>query len=937
MKLKVLLLVLALVGGVCEAKDIYLLFGQSNMAGRGSLDSLSPRIPTDRVEKLDKSDKWVEAVEPLHYDKPSAGAGLGATFARILADRDRGVTIGLVPCAVGGSALDEWMPGAPLYTEAMRRAKIAQKDGEIKAILWHQGESDADRAEKEFTYNTRLAKMVSSIRKELGLDERKVPFIYGAIGEFAGSPYLRGNMSFNAVQRHAVELIPNSAFVEAADLVSLYDHIHFDAASVHTLGERYARAYLKLAKGEELRLKNVFSDHMLFQREKPIVVSGWAEKGKKVTVAVRTTSGLQQEGTTSGLQQGEGVADERGEWKVTLPAMKAGGPYVFTITDGKSTLTLEDVLIGELWICSGQSNMEMPIWSDNEFYRYPDGEKVAAAANDPLLRLFKVEREWHPQGPAEDVMRSAGWLRADNPGAVKPFSATGYFFGKELRKRLGDVPVGLVGAYFGASPIRAWIPLEKLRAEGFADFVKETECARDFRPFNQDGSSFLPKVIRERYDMMAKWFERVDAASGEEGAKLRAEAMKVDYDDSGWNWKSNSLAIPGPSVVWYRWHLKDLPSADEVKALAFHAAHISDTDMAWFDGEKIGETDQGERFHWLAKRIYPIKGGKGDHVLTLRVFDHYYDGGITAPVIYWQGGKIDLAKLPFCTKKEIEISRQTGIRPISAWGEGDIYKHCDPVWNFRLGSTLFNQMAAPFRDFPFTGIIWYQGCAETDSLWGDYDRMQRALVTSWREWFGNPDMAFICTQLAGFEVHHPAKPYTAEEIAAFKPRENGYVFIRPEQEKIRSMKGCECATAVDIGDPGDIHPKNKPEVGRRLEKCAENLCYGGKNAVQGPKPVKAERKGAAVEVTFDSDLRIKDGAFGTQEFTLAGKDGKRFWAKAEKIGPRTVRVVAEAAADGKPQVAEPVRVDYGWVPYSPKLSIFNTEDFPAAPFKLEVR
>ena len=227
------------------AKDVYLLVGQSNMAGRGHLSDAAP-ISAERIEKLDKSGKWVAATEPLHYDKPSAGAGLGMSFARIVADRDRTVKVGLVPCAVGGSSLDAWQPGAHLYVEAMRRAKIAQKDGEIKAILWHQGESDADRGKREASYNARLAKMVAAMREELGLDAKKVPFIFGSIGEFAQAPYYEGNRSLNRVMRRATDLIPNSAWVEGGDLACNGDMIHFNTRSVRTFGQRYAAAYLRL-------------------------------------------------------------------------------------------------------------------------------------------------------------------------------------------------------------------------------------------------------------------------------------------------------------------------------------------------------------------------------------------------------------------------------------------------------------------------------------------------------------------------------------------------------------------------------------------------------------------------------------------------------------------------------------------------------------------
>lgn len=226
-------------------KDIYLLLGQSNMAGRGKLGDEAP-VPCERIEKLDRSDTWVAATEPLHFDKPVAGAGLGMSFARIVADRDRDVMVGLVPCAVGGSPLDKWMPGAPLYAEAVRRAKIAQRGGEIKAILWHQGESDADGGKLEASYVERLAKMVAALRAELGLKAEDVPFILGSLAELEGAPNYEVNRSFNRTVRSVVDRIPNSVRVEGSDLSCNEDKVHFSTRSLRTLGARYAAAYLAL-------------------------------------------------------------------------------------------------------------------------------------------------------------------------------------------------------------------------------------------------------------------------------------------------------------------------------------------------------------------------------------------------------------------------------------------------------------------------------------------------------------------------------------------------------------------------------------------------------------------------------------------------------------------------------------------------------------------
>lgn len=248
-------LVLGSIASVSAAggKDLFLLAGQSNMAGRGLLNA-SNRIDTARIEKLTRAGTWAPAEEPIHYDKSFAGAGLAATFARAVADRAPKAEIGLIPCAVGGSGLNEWMPGAPLYTEAVRRARMAQKDGQIRAILWHQGESDADRGPLEKSYGERLAKMVAALREELALPAGEVPFICGEIGEFPKAPYYAGNHSFNTNLPAAISAIPNARLVKAADLTSKPDLIHFDTPSLRTLGLRYAEAYFS-ARGEKERAR----------------------------------------------------------------------------------------------------------------------------------------------------------------------------------------------------------------------------------------------------------------------------------------------------------------------------------------------------------------------------------------------------------------------------------------------------------------------------------------------------------------------------------------------------------------------------------------------------------------------------------------------------------------------------------------------------------
>lgn len=662
------------------------------------------------------------------------------------------------------------------------------------------------------------------------------------------------------------------------------------------------------ANAAELKLRNVYADHMVFQRGEPIVLVGTGTPDGRVKAKI------------DGTEVAETIG-KNGGWKVELPAMKAGGPYEITICDDAKCLSIKDVMIGELWLCSGQSNMEMPVVG-GRFYSLPDGGEVARAANDPLLRLAVVAKATDCQGPHEEAKTALVWGKADNSKTVAGFSATGYFFGKELRKRLGDVAVGLVGAYWGGTCIEPWIPEKVLRRRGLAAVADSLEKTRSWTP-PKDGATQVPDAVQDAIKTLDAWIAKVEQAGGAEAERARREWMKKDLDDSGWK-VSESLAIPEPAFVWYRWHL----DTAELRNARFEANWISDIDEAWLDGEKIGFTDIRTRNHWSAYRKYPIASLKaGKHVLVIRAQNHMGDGGISSPKIIWDGGMIDLAKEKVLVKTETKPDAKTGPRPSSPWDLGD--PNADPRGSCQVPTTLFNTMIAPLDAFRFRGAIWYQGCSNTGNPqpYADY---QAALVDGWRETFSRPDLAFVCVQLAGFISQRPANRMTDEQIAALEPTENGYVELRAKQEEIRKVDGCECVTAVDIGDHSDIHPRFKPEVGRRLAAAAANLCYGAKEPVRGPKAVKATRKDSAVEIEFDSPVTLKDGKIGPHEFTLAGSDGRRCWAEAKQLAPNTVSVAAAA-------VKEPVKVDYARQPYTATMSLYNASGFPVTPFVLEVK
>ena len=653
------------------------------------------------------------------------------------------------------------------------------------------------------------------------------------------------------------------------------------------------------AHGRELRLRGCYSDHMLFQRDQPIVFAGTGDVGEVVTVEMN--------GATASAR-----ADKKGGWRVELPPMEAGGPHAVTVRGSRKTLRIADVMVGELWFASGQSNMEMPVCG-SRWYCLTNGEAVAAAANDSGLRLLNIPHAVDCDEVHDDILGSPVWYRADAPDGVRPFSATGYYFGLELRRRL-KVPVGIIAADWGGSRIEPWIPETTLKAHDLKKALADLGFARN--PTN--AAERLRECRARSMKELSDWIARVESAEGSFSAVAKAEWMRpgIGTDD----WAPGKLDIDKPAFVWFRWEI-DMPATDDEVSLDMNFA--SDTDEAWFDGRPIGRTGIDVPNYWSAKRHYPVgKVAAGRHLVVIRVENHFLSGGLEKPRLTWDGGTVELFRMTPLVRIETAPNVKTGVRPCCPWevgpGSGMVRG------SYRVPSSIYNGMVAPLDVFRCRGTIWYQGCANAGE-WQFYHDYQKALVDGFRTTFSRPDMAFVCVQLAGFIAQNPEHRLNDAEVAAREPSEDGLVKIRDEQVRIREIPFCDCATAFDIGDHSDIHPKNKREVGRRLAGLAEALCYGGKEKARGPQVVKAERKDAAVEVTFDEPLVVDPSAMGTA-FALAGTDGYRVWAAAKLVSPTVVRV--ESA-----KVVDPVLVDYCHAPFVFKGAVFNRDGYPLLPFR----
>ena len=663
-------------------------------------------------------------------------------------------------------------------------------------------------------------------------------------------------------------------------------------------------AFAVAAFGREFQLRNVYSDHMLFQRDQPVVFAGYANPGEAVEVKMNGASA-------------KATADAKGDWRVELGPMKAGGPYDVAVCGAKACLQLKDVLVGELWMASGQSNMEMPVVG-SKWYSLTNGHEVASAANDPELRYFGVPKGVDCDNPHAEVQGRPGWSRGDNTNAVRHFSATAYFFGYELRRRL-KVPVGIIASAWGGSRIEPWISEKVLTAHNLEKALSDLEKARN--PEREPESVGIWRA--RQICRLADWVAAIEKTEGSLTKDAMANWMKKDLDER--DWKVGKTTIDNPAIVWMRWQV-ELPA--DVEDLAFDMDFASDVDRAWFDGRQVGETGIDVPNYWSAKRHYRIgKAAAGRHVIAVRVQNHFGDGGVQGPRLVWGDRTLALDKVAPRVRTEAKPDAKTGPRPCCPWEGG-------PGTGMRRGSnivptSLYNPMIAPFDVFRCRGTIWYQGCSNAGE-WQLYHDYQKALAESFRATFARPDMAFLCVQLAGYIQQSPERRLNDAEVAARPPSEQGFVMMRDEQARIREVPNCDCATAFDIGDHSDIHPKNKKEVGRRLAGLAEMICYGGKEKARGPQATKVLPKGGAVEVVFDEPIVLRGGKIGPREFALADEAGKLVWAEARLVAPNRVRIEST-------EVKAPVRVDYCRAPFVFGSSLCNRDGYPALPFKLSVK
>jgi sialate O-acetylesterase len=636
-----------------------------------------------------------------------------------------------------------------------------------------------------------------------------------------------------------------------------------------------------------VRLPTLIGDHMVLQRDMSLRLWGWAGPGEKIRIAFH--------GTRLSAR-----ADKSGRWSVAAGPFPGGGPFDMTI-EGHNRLMIHDILLGDVWLASGQSNMDFPLDPGNEWRGgVPNAAREIANANYPKMRLFIADKAV-ADTPQLDV-ESRGW-HAVTPQSVGDFSAVAYFFGREIYQRY-EVPIGLIKSVWGGTLAEAWMSQAAL--EAFPEF--------------DSGISSLPGTIRSQTDYqrylnrLTTWYREhgVQDRGMQDGRPVWADPK---LDTSSWP----TLTLPRPDdawgkdwkgfggVVWFRRRLI-VPPEHAGKAMVLHLDYLAQDDVTYFNGEKVGETKGSghQRAYWISGEA--VRAGENTLVIRLSgegahdqsgvgIFDSHIRAeidGVTLPLTgVWsaQPGP-DLSDFP---------------EPDAAAASARILPN--------IPTALFNGMIHPLVPFKIKGVIWYQGEANAlENRSVQYRRLFPALIEDWRRQWGYP-VPFLFVQLAGFGSDSD------------EPREYSWPELREAQAMALSLPRTGMATAVDVGEEGDIHPRNKQEVGHRLALAAEGVVYGENIVFSGPTFRSMQIEGSRIRVQFSalrSGLMIKDRYGYVRGFDLAGSDGKFHRAQAALDG-NTIVVSSEAVKD-------PKAVRYDWM-NTPDGNIYNREGLPAPPFR----
>lgn len=627
-----------------------------------------------------------------------------------------------------------------------------------------------------------------------------------------------------------------------------------------------------MVAGAKVQLPQLFQDGMVLQRGKPIPVWGWADAGERVVVTFKK-------------KVYETIADANGRWQLTLSQQKAGGPFQLTVNE----LTINNCLVGDVWLCSGQSNIDVTIERV-----YPQYGKVIDDYSNDQIRMFRVLTDTDTHGPKSDIKPPHINWKPVNKDNAWLFSAVGYFLGREMFEKTG-VPQGIIVNSVGGTPIQAWLDADTLRHRHPREFQR-TE-------FYQDD-----EMVRsiQRANMMSQ--NRWQKMLTETDPGLNDNYFARDFDDSQWEVKGAFNRLPNGLLqsnnltrdfrytgsFWARQHIT-IDAAHAGQKCRLLVGTLYDADQTYVNGRQVGSTG-----YQYPPRRYTIPEGvlvEGDNALTVRFVTK---GG--APHFIPEKPY----KLIFDDGTEVPLSEQwrihEGARMLQSPGMDGGGQN--------LPSVLYNAMHYPLAPYALSGMVWYQGESNTGEA-RTYEQYLNELITGWRQLWQVPDLPFVVVQLANFM--DPSD----------QPQDTGWSQVREAQRlAAKRQPNAELACIIDLGEGVDIHPLRKREVAQRIALCFDHILWN-KKVQLSPEVTAVSTNGSEVMLTLDQPLR-SDGAL--YEFEVAGADGRFVIAEANGQGDRIMI---------KSPVDAPKAVRYAWKNNPIRANVFGRNNLPMSPFQLK--
>ncbi len=620
----------------------------------------------------------------------------------------------------------------------------------------------------------------------------------------------------------------------------------------------------------QVRLPKLISDGMVLQRNAKVKIWGWASGGEKITINfINSTYHT--------------TADNQGNWEISLSNLKAGGPYDMKI-EGSNSITIKDILVGDVWFCSGQSNMAFTLGGEGDKYK-----NEIEHLNNPFIRQF-FTFPMTDFNKRDNDYRFGRWEKAEAKNA-RSITAVGYFFAKYLYEKY-KVPIGIIHVSVGGSSAEAWVSEESIKS--FPMYYEE------LRKFQKPG--YLEEVRKEDNERAEKWMDQLH--KNDLGFKNPQQNwFDPELNTSSWDttyvpgyWANTKLdSING--VVWYRRKF-NVPAGMAGKPAIIKLGRIVNSDTVFINGKFVGATRTQ-----YAERQYKIPDDilkEGLNTIVVRIINRdRYDGGFVPdkPYEIIEGGDtVDL-------KGEWKFKLGATAEPLE-----------DAVFTGKIPTGLFNGGVAPALNYRVKGIVWYQGESNTSRAFEHYD-LFKTLIKDWRQNWHEGDLPFLFVQLPNFvEVNVEDTKYD-------------WAYLRESQLKALSIPNTGMAVTIDIGEWNDIHPKDKKDVGYRLALAAEKIAYGEKNIVSsGPIYKSMKVEGNKIILSFEDvgkGLAARNGSL--KWFEICGRD--------DNFYPAEAKIVNNKVVVWSSKVAKPVAVRYAWSDNPEGANLYNKEGLPASPFR----